>query len=175
MDQEKLLIYYYLPNGNLHDRLHDVRGVAVRLDNEGEASPRRGARAACIHREYRTSAIPHGNIKSTNVLLDKNGAVCVADFSLALLLIPAHTIARLGGYMAPEKEDNKRLSQEADVYSFSVLVLETLIGKVPVQYPQPSPVTTSSRTPLLLQRPLPPLRPPLAAAAAADPAPAPRV
>ena len=77
--------------------------------------------------------------------------------------------------MAPEKEDNKRLSQEADVYSFSVLVLETLIGKVPVQYPQPSPVTTSSRTPLLLQRPLPPLRPPLAAAAAADPAPAPRV
>uniref|UniRef100_A0A0D3FIJ9 Protein kinase domain-containing protein n=1 Tax=Oryza barthii TaxID=65489 RepID=A0A0D3FIJ9_9ORYZ len=117
MDQEKLLIYYYLPNGNLHDRLHGYRmSGELQFDWTTRASPWRGARAACIHREYRTSAITHGNIKSTNVLLDKNGAVCVADFSLALLLIPAHTIARLGGYMAPEKEDNKRLSQEADKY-----------------------------------------------------------
>jgi len=28
---------------------------------------------ACIHREYRTSGVPHGNVKSTNVLLDKDG------------------------------------------------------------------------------------------------------
>ena len=95
---------------------------------------------ACIHREYRDSTIPHGNIKSTNVLLDKNGAACVTDFGLALLLSPAHAIARLGGYIAPEQSgDHKRLSQEADVYSFGVLVLEALTGKVPAQHLQPLP------------------------------------
>jgi serine/threonine protein kinase len=94
---------------------------------------------ACIHREYRTSGVPHGNIKSTNVLLDKDGAARVADFGLALLLSPAHAIARLGGYMAPEQSDNKRLSQEADVYSFGVLVLEVLTGKPPAQHLQPLP------------------------------------
>jgi serine/threonine protein kinase len=95
---------------------------------------------ACIHREYRTSGVPHGNVKSTNVLIDKDGAARVADFGLALLLSPAHAIARLGGYMAPEQQDNKRLSQEADVYSFGVLVLEALTGKAPAQHLQPAPV-----------------------------------
>ena len=95
---------------------------------------------ACIHREYRTSGVPHGNIKSTNVLLDKDGAARVADFGLALLLSPAHAIARLGGYMAPEQAATKRLSQEADVYSFGVLVLEALTGKSPAaQHPHPLP------------------------------------
>uniref|UniRef100_A0A0D3HRE7 Protein kinase domain-containing protein n=1 Tax=Oryza barthii TaxID=65489 RepID=A0A0D3HRE7_9ORYZ len=144
--QEKLLIYDYLPNGNLHDRLHGHRMSGESpLDWTTRVRLLLGAARglACVHREYRTSAIPHGNVKSTNVLLDKNGVACVADFGLALLLSPAHAIARLGGYIAPEQEDNKRLSQEADVYSFGVLVLEALTGKVPAQYPQPSPVVAA--------------------------------
>uniref|UniRef100_A0A0E0F9J4 Protein kinase domain-containing protein n=1 Tax=Oryza meridionalis TaxID=40149 RepID=A0A0E0F9J4_9ORYZ len=144
--QEKLLIYDYLPNGNLHDRLHGHRMSGESpLDWTTRVRLLLGAARglACVHREYRTSAIPHGNVKSTNVLLDKNGVACVADFGLALLLSPAHAIARLGGYIAPEQEDNKRLSQEADVYSFGVLVLEALTGKVPAQYPQPSPVAAA--------------------------------
>ncbi|GJN07006.1 hypothetical protein PR202_ga24791 [Eleusine coracana subsp. coracana] len=133
--QEKLLIYDYLPNGNLHDRLHGYRisGNAP-LDWTTRVRLLLGAARglACIHREYRASGIPHGNVKSTNILLDKDGAARVADFGLALLLSPAHAIARLGGYMAPEQSgNNKRLSQEADVYSFGVLILETLTGKSP--------------------------------------------
>ncbi|KAL6641900.1 hypothetical protein ACP70R_020081 [Stipagrostis hirtigluma subsp. patula] len=138
--QEKLLIYDYLPNGNLHDRLHGHRMTGeAPLDWTTRVRLLLGAARglACIHREYRTSGIPHGNIKSTNVLLDKDGAARVADFGLALLLSPAHAIARLGGYMAPEQADNKRLSQEADVYSFGVLVLEALTGKAPAQHLQP--------------------------------------
>jgi serine/threonine protein kinase len=138
--QEMLLIYDYLPNGNLHDRLHSHKmsgesaldwTTRVRL----LLSATRGL--ACIHREYRTSGVPHDNVKSTNVLLDKDGATRVADFGLALLLSPTHAIARLGCYTAPEQQDDKRLSQEADVYSFGVLVLEALTGKAPAQHPQP--------------------------------------
>uniref|UniRef100_A0A6V7QX02 Protein kinase domain-containing protein n=1 Tax=Ananas comosus var. bracteatus TaxID=296719 RepID=A0A6V7QX02_ANACO len=74
---------------------------------------------------------PHGNVKSANVLLDKNGVACIADFGLALLLSPAHAVARLGSYVAPEQAEFKRLSQQADVYSFGVLVLEVLTGRAP--------------------------------------------
>jgi len=94
---------------------------------------------ARIHAEYSASKIPHGNVKSSNVLLDKNGVACIADFGLSLLLNPLHAIARLGGHKAPEQAETKRLSQQADVYSFGVLLLEVLTGKAPTQFPHPSP------------------------------------
>ncbi|KQK19392.1 hypothetical protein BRADI_1g48020v3 [Brachypodium distachyon] len=56
----------------------------------------------------------------------------VADFGLALLLSPAHAVARLEGYTTPEQRTGPpRLSQEADVYGFGVLILEALTDKVP--------------------------------------------
>lgn len=93
---------------------------------------------AYIHEQYAASRIPHGNVKSSNVLLDKNGFACISDFGLSLLLNPVHAIARLGGYKAPEQAEIKRLSQKSDVYSFGVLLLEVLTGKAPSQYPSPS-------------------------------------
>lgn len=93
---------------------------------------------AWIHEEYGAAKIPHGNVKSSNVLLDKNGVACISDFGLSLLLNPAHAIARLGGYQAPEQAETKRLSQVADVYSFGVLLLEVLTGRAPSQFPSPA-------------------------------------
>lgn len=93
---------------------------------------------ARIHAEYSSTKIPHGNVKSSNVLLDKNGVACISDFGLSLLLNPAHAIARLGGYKAPEQSETKRLSQQADVYSFGVLTLEVLTAKAPSQFPSPT-------------------------------------
>ncbi|KAK4481141.1 hypothetical protein RD792_012019 [Penstemon davidsonii] len=91
-----------------------------------------------IHEEYASSRIPHGNVKSSNVLLDKNGIACISDFGMSLLLNPVHAIAKLGGYKAPEQVETKRLSQMADVYSFGVLLLEVLTGKAPSEYPSPT-------------------------------------
>ncbi|KAJ1378909.1 Protein kinase domain [Sesbania bispinosa] len=93
---------------------------------------------ARIHAEYNAAKIPHGNVKSSNVLLDKNGVACISDFGLSLLLNPVHAIARLGGYRAPEQAEVKKLSQEADVYSFGVLLLEVLTGRAPSLYPSPA-------------------------------------
>lgn len=98
---------------------------------------------ARIHAEYSAAKVPHGNVKSSNVLLDKNGVACISDFGLSLLLNPVHAIARLGGYRAPEQAETKRLSQQADVYSFGVLLLEVLTGRAPSsQYPSPARSTT---------------------------------
>ncbi|XP_027352442.1 leucine-rich repeat receptor-like protein kinase PXC1 [Abrus precatorius] len=132
--EEKLLVYDYLPNGSLHALLHGNRGPGrIPLDWTTRISLVLGAGRglARIHAEYNASKIPHGNVKSSNVLLDKNGVACISDFGLSLLLNPVHAIARLGGYKAPEQTESKRLSQEADVYSFGVLLLEVLTGRAP--------------------------------------------
>lgn len=88
---------------------------------------------AFIHEQYSSARIPHGNLKSSNILLDKNGSACLSDFGLALLLNPADATARLGGYRAPEQKETRTLSQEADVYGFGVVLLEVLTGRVPSQ------------------------------------------
>ncbi|KAL8154272.1 hypothetical protein V2J09_012032 [Rumex salicifolius] len=140
--EEKLLVYDYLPNGSLYALLHGNRGPGrIPLDWTTRISLVLGAARglARIHTEYNSSKIPHGNVKSSNILLDKNGVACISDFGLALLLNPVHAITRLGGYKSPEQSETKRLSQEADVYSFGVLLLEVLTGKCPSQFPSPPP------------------------------------
>ncbi|CAN4121437.1 unnamed protein product [Withania somnifera] len=139
--EEKLLVYDYLPNGSLHSHLHGNRGPGrIPLDWTTRISLVLGAARglAHIHEEYADSRIPHGNVKSSNVLLDKNGVACISDFGLSLLLNPLHAIARLGGYKAPEQTEIKRLSQKSDVYSFGVLLLEVLTGRAPSEYPSPT-------------------------------------
>ncbi|KAA8518638.1 hypothetical protein F0562_016112 [Nyssa sinensis] len=139
--EEKLLVYDYLPNGSLQSLLHGNRGPGrIPLDWTTRISLVLGAARglAKIHEEYSALKIPHGNVKSSNILLDKNGVACISDFGLALLLNPAHATARLGGYRAPEQAEVKRLSQKADVYSFGVLLLEVLTGRAPSLYPSPT-------------------------------------
>ncbi|CAN8284988.1 unnamed protein product [Cochlearia groenlandica] len=145
--EEKLLVYEYFANGSLHSLLHANRGPGripldwtTRISLTLEAA--RGL--AKIHDEYSISKIPHGNIKSTNVLLDRNGVASISDFGLSLLLNPVHAIARLGGYRAPEQSHTKRLSQKSDVYSFGVLLLEVLTGKSPSSSMYPSPARSRS-------------------------------
>ncbi|PSR98329.1 Leucine-rich repeat receptor-like protein kinase [Actinidia chinensis var. chinensis] len=139
--EEKLLVYDYMPNGSLHSILHGNRGPGrIPLDWTTRISLVLGAARglARIHQEYSTTKIPHGNVRSSNVLLDKNGMACISDFGLALLLNPVHATARLGGYRAPEQAEVKRLSQKADVYSFGVVVLEVLTGRAPSRYLSPT-------------------------------------
>ncbi|KAF3330867.1 Leucine-rich repeat receptor-like protein kinase PXC1 [Carex littledalei] len=146
--QEKLLIYDFVPNGTLHSCIHANRGPGrVPLDWTVRFRLMLGAARglAWIHQEYSVSGIPHGNIKSSNILIGQNHDACIADFGLSLLLSPAHAVARLGGYMAPEQAHSKRLSQEADVYSFGVLILEVLTGRVPTQCPPPLTDSTSQK------------------------------
>ncbi|KAL9686482.1 hypothetical protein QQ045_023942 [Rhodiola kirilowii] len=138
--EEKLLVYDYLPNGSLHTLLHANRGQGrIPLDWTTRISLVLGAARglAKIHEKHSVSKIPHGNVKSSNVLLDKNGVACISDFGLSLLLNPVHATARLGGYKAPEQTQVKKLSQKSDVYSFGVMLLEVLTGRAPSQYPCP--------------------------------------
>ncbi|RDX66537.1 putative leucine-rich repeat receptor-like protein kinase, partial [Mucuna pruriens] len=73
--------------------------------------------------------LTHGNIKSTNVLVDVAGNARVADFGLSIFAGPSSS--RSNGYRAPEAADGRKQTQKSDVYSFGVLLMEMLTGKCP--------------------------------------------
>lgn len=80
--------------------------------------------------------IIHGNLTSTNVLLDEHTNAKIADFGLSRLMTAAansNVIATAGalGYRAPELSKLKKANTKTDVYSLGVIILELLTGKSP--------------------------------------------
>ncbi|KAF7808860.1 putative leucine-rich repeat receptor-like protein kinase [Senna tora] len=134
--EEKLLVYDYMPNGSLFWLLHGNRGPGrTPLDWTTRLQIASGvARGlAFIHTSCKALKLTHGNIKSTNILIDKDGNACVSDFGLSTFAIPSSSSTpRSNGYRAPEALDGrKQHSHKSDVYSFGVLLLELLTGKCP--------------------------------------------
>lgn len=137
---EKLLVYDYMANGSLYSLLHGNRGPGrTPLDWTTRMKIALGAARGLtfVHHSCKSPKLAHGNIKSSNVLLDKSGNACISDFGLAVLISPASAASRAAGYRAPEQAESRKISQKADVYSFGVLLLEILTGKAPVQLHAP--------------------------------------
>lgn len=78
----------------------------------------------------------HGNLTSSNILLDEQTNSHIADFGLSRLMTAAantNVIATAGtlGYNAPELSKIKKANTKTDVYSLGVIILELLTGKSP--------------------------------------------
>ncbi|XP_059655482.1 probable leucine-rich repeat receptor-like protein kinase At1g68400 [Cornus florida] len=130
---EKLLVYDFMPNGNLFWLLHGNRGPGrTPLDWTTRLKIAAGAARglAFIHNSCKSLRLTHGNIKSTNILLDTGGNARVSDFGLSVFSTPS-TTPRSNGYRAPEALDGRKSTHKSDVYSFGVLLLELLTGKCP--------------------------------------------
>ncbi|KAF5468240.1 hypothetical protein F2P56_012407 [Juglans regia] len=87
--------------------------------------------------------VVHRDIKSSNILLDKQWNPKVSDFGLAKLLgseMSYVTTRVMGtfGYVAPEYASTGMLNERSDVYSFGILLMEIISGRNPVDYSRPA-------------------------------------
>ncbi|KAJ6800796.1 putative inactive receptor kinase [Iris pallida] len=132
--KERLLVYEYMSMGSLSSLLHGNRGAGrtpLNWDTRSSIALDAARGIEYIHSTSPTAS--HGNIKSSNILLDRSYEARVSDHGLATLANPTPIPNRVAGYRAPEITDVRKVSQKADVYSFGVLLLELLTGKAPAQ------------------------------------------
>ncbi|XP_017974372.1 PREDICTED: receptor protein kinase-like protein ZAR1 [Theobroma cacao] len=160
-DDEKLLIYDYITNGDLTAAIHGkagyipfkplswsvrvkiMKGIAKGLAYLHELSPKRYV---------------HGNLKPSNILLGEDMEPHISDFGLGRLaniaeesptfqveqmtswtpqhgspyeLTPINSSLNGSYYQAPEASKDTKPSQKWDVYSFGVILLEMISGKLP--------------------------------------------
>ncbi|TYG82557.1 hypothetical protein ES288_D01G098400v1 [Gossypium darwinii] len=128
-DTEKLLFYKYQSNGSLLSLLQGY------IEGKKEFPWRfRLTIATGIARGlafiYQSSndqdSIPHGNLKLSNILLGENMEPLISEYGISRLLDPKkNCLVSSNGYMAPEKS----LSEQGDVFSFGIILLELLTGK----------------------------------------------
>ncbi|XP_009625142.1 probably inactive leucine-rich repeat receptor-like protein kinase IMK2 [Nicotiana tomentosiformis] len=131
---EKLLVYDYMPNGSLSSFLH-ARGPETTIDWPTRMRIAIGITKGICFLHTKENII-HGNLTSSNILLDELNNPKIADVGLSRLMTSAgntNVIATAGtlGYRAPELSKIKNASTKTDVYSVGVIILELLTGKSP--------------------------------------------
>lgn len=136
--EERLLVYDYFPNGSLFSLIHGSR-------TSGGGKPLHWTSCLKIGEDLATGllyihqnpGLTHGNLKSSNVLLGSDFESCLTDYGLTTFRDPdtvEESSASSLFYRAPECRDTRNPpTQQADVYSFGVILLELLTGKTPFQ------------------------------------------
>ncbi|XVF20754.1 hypothetical protein REPUB_Repub12eG0030400 [Reevesia pubescens] len=130
--RELILVYEYIPNGTVADHLHG------KLSNSGvltwHVRLRIAVETANALAYLHVTDIIHRDVKTNNILLDKNFHVKVADFGLSRLFpndVTHVSTAPQGtpGYVDPEYYQCYRLTEKSDVYSFGVVLIELISAK----------------------------------------------
>ncbi|KAJ0733701.1 putative protein kinase RLK-Pelle-DLSV family [Helianthus annuus] len=134
-EDERMLIYEYMPNKSLNSFIFD-EGKRKSMDWSKRYTIIIGIGRGLLylHQDSRLRII-HRDLKASNILLDKDMNPRISDFGLARSLDGSDTKANtrrvMGtyGYMAPEYTIDGIYSTKSDVFSFGVLVLEIVSGK----------------------------------------------
>nr|XP_031302243.1 LOW QUALITY PROTEIN: interleukin-1 receptor-associated kinase 1 [Camelus dromedarius] len=136
------LVYGFLPNGSLEDRLHLQTQAWPPLSWLQRLDILLGTSRAIQFLHQDSPSLIHGDVKSSNVLLDERLMPKLGDFGLARLsrfagaspsqssaVARTRTVRGTLAYLPEEYIKTGRLAVDTDTFSFGVVVLETLAGQ----------------------------------------------
>ncbi|XP_047959030.1 probable inactive receptor kinase At2g26730 [Salvia hispanica] len=130
--QEKLIVYEFQQNGNLFKHIHGTSSNRRPLDWTSRLSIAAtiADALAYMHDELQYDRIPHGNLKSSNILLNKNMEPSISEYGLML----DQSQDQKGGILAngalQEAQEDYKAIFKVDSYAFGVVLLELLTGRM---------------------------------------------
>ncbi|RHN57376.1 putative protein kinase RLK-Pelle-LysM family [Medicago truncatula] len=127
------LVYEHIDNGNLGQYLHGTGKEPLPWSSRVEIALDSARGLEYIH-EHTVPMYIHRDVKSANILIDKNLRGKVADFGLTKLLEVGNSTLQTRlvgtfGYMPPEYAQYGDVSPKIDVYAFGVVLFELISAK----------------------------------------------
>ncbi|CAL4978932.1 unnamed protein product [Urochloa decumbens] len=131
----RILVYEYMPRGSLHFIIHELKaGVSLAWPKRFQIIEGIAQGAVYLHQHSRLRVV-HGDLKSSNILLDCDMTPRIIDFGLAQVLSSDKNekdTFRVAGtlyYLEPEFCRTAIISTKSDVYSFGVICLEIITAQ----------------------------------------------
>ncbi|PAN14501.1 hypothetical protein PAHAL_2G414600 [Panicum hallii] len=141
---QQILVYPFMSNGSLQDRLYGEASKRKVLDWPTRLSVCIGAARGLVYlHNFAGHCIIHRDIKSSNILLDHSMCGKVADFGFSKYAPqegdsnPSMEVRGTAGYLDPEYYSTQVLSTRSDVFSFGVVLLEIVTGREPLDVKRP--------------------------------------
>ena len=97
--------------------------------------------------EAHKHAIVHRDLKSSNIMVDKNGHTWIMDLGIARSFgagLSSDKGVKIGtpAYMAPEQVAGKVSDPRADIYALGIILFEMVTGRVPFRGQSPLEIST---------------------------------